>query len=138
MPNTPPQLVAAGDIRPCRFVKIAAQHKAAECDANELPIGVSQQGTDKPEIENLSSATLAAAAGESLQIYSVGDVCLLEAGATINAGDRLKSDADGKGVPIATTGTALQNYGAVALQDGAAGELVRVFVLIGSERPALA
>lgn len=140
MPNTPPHLVAGGDIYPSRFVKLdaTAENTGLQATANDLPIGISMEGTNKPQVEDLSTATLAAAAGQSLRLYGLGDVCLLEAGGTVTPGDRLKADADGKAVPIATTGTTIQNYGAVALQGGAAGDLIRAFVLIGSERPALA
>jgi hypothetical protein len=52
-------------------------------------------------------------------------------------GNLLKSDADGKGVPIATTGTTIQQYGAMALESGKSGEKIRVFIMLGSERPAI-
>lgn len=139
MPNTPPLLMAKGTIRPCRFVKLDASnpHGALECDANDIPIGISYDGTNKPPIEGLVTTAYAAEAGQSLPLYGDGDICLLEAGDNVVTGNRLKSDNDGKGVPIATTGTTIQHFGAVALENGASGTLVRVQVKIGSERPAL-
>ncbi len=141
MPNTPPHLMANGDIRPSRFVKIdaTAENKGLEADANELLIGISFEGSNYPPLSDLSITVLAAAQGQHFRMYGAGDVCLLEAGDAITAGDRLKSDADGRGVTMASIGTTIQHYGARALQDAAAaGELIRVFVDLGSERPALA
>jgi len=40
-------------------------------------------------------------------------------------------------VKVATTGTTIQQYGAIALESAAEDEKARVFVLLGSERPAL-
>lgn len=140
MPNTPPNLVAGGNIRPCRFVKLSGSynHTALECDANEAPIGIAQEGSNYPPLSDLSLTVYAATSGQGLRIFGEGDVCLLEAGAEITRGARLKSDADGRGVPIASTGTAIQNIGAVALQSAAAaGEKIQVQVTFYSERPAL-
>ena len=68
-----------------------------------------------------------------------GDYALVKAGEAFGRGTRLKADADGKAVAIATTGTDRQNIGAVALESaGAAGELVPVQVLsMRDTRPAL-
>jgi len=141
MPNTPPHLMANGDIRPSRFVKIdaTAAHKGLEADANEAVIGVAMPGSNYPPLSDLSITVLAAKQGQYFQMYGDGDVCLLEAGAAVTTGNRLKSDADGRGVAIATTGTTLQHFGAVALEDAAAaGELIRVAITaLRSERPAL-
>lgn len=139
MPNTPPLLMAKGIIRPCRFVKLdpTNPHGALECDANDIPIGISYDGTNKPPLEGLVTTAYAAEDGQAISIYGEGDICLLECGGDVVTGNRLKSDADGKGVPIATTGTTIQQFGARALENGAAGTLVRVQILIGSERPAL-
>ncbi len=140
MPNTPPRLVAGGDIRPCRFVKMstAADDRGLECDANELPIGISYENGKYPPLNDLVTTNNHAAAGDPIGLYGDGDQCLLELGSGgATRGGRLKSDADGKGVAIATTGTTIQNYGAIALESGSEGEKIRVFILIGSERPAL-
>lgn len=124
-------MVAGGDINPHRFVKqgTAADHTALECDANDVPIGVSQRGTRNTPLAGLDDG-LAAKAGESLQIYGQGETCLLELGGTVTRGARLKADADGKGVAAAAASG--DNYGAVASESGAAGQLVEVQVQIAT------
>ena len=140
MPNTPAQWIANGDIRPCRFIKAdvtaGKDHYALECDANDRIDGISQEGTNKAQTPDIT-ATLAAAAAEQFRAFGPGDQCLLELGGTVVQGDRLKSDADGKGVAIATSGTTIQQIGARALSAGASGEKIPVEVTIYSERPAL-
>lgn len=130
-------MMANGDIRPARFVKISADHKVQECDANDRIFGVAQDGGNKAPIPE-TTTILAGEDGQNMAIWQEGEECLLEVGAAVTQNDRLKADADGKGVAIATTGTTIQHFGAVALQDGAAdATLIRVRVQIGSERPAL-
>jgi hypothetical protein len=139
MPNTPPRLVAGGTINPCRFVKMstAADDRCLEADANEDVIGVSYEGGKYAPLSDLVTTNPHAIAGDPVGLYGDGDQCLLELGADAVRGNKLKSDADGKGVPIATTGTTLQRYGAMALESGKSGEKIRVFVQLGSERPAI-
>ena len=143
----PLSLVANGDIRPSRFVNLDAtasdDHLSLEANANEKIVGISDDGTNYPPIEGLpggvSITALAAEAGQAFKAHGHGTHgCLLELGGTVTAGDFLKSDADGKGVSIATSGTTLQRYGAIALEGGASGGLIPVIVVLGSERPALA
>jgi hypothetical protein len=135
-----PHLMANGDIRPARFVELqraAPIAKAIEANANERIIGISMNATNKAPIPDISS-TLAASAGQSLRLYIEGEECLLELGGTVNAASFIKSDADGKGVAALTTGTVLQEIGAVALEDGVSGEFIRVKIQIHRHRPAIA
>lgn len=138
MPQPSPSFTAEGDIRPSRFVKIgAADFACLEADANNETLGIAHEGTEEAPIPSVST-NLAASSGGQLRVYGEGEECLLElgsGGATL--GGKLKSDADGKGVDIATTGTTIQYYGAVALEAGSAGDLIRVIVQRGSVRPAL-
>jgi len=129
MANTPPNLLAGGTIRPSRFVKIntAADFSCLEGSANAEIIGVSMTGTNYPPLSDIVSTANAATVGQYIQIYGDGDVCLVEAGAAITRGDKLKSDSVGRAVSILTTGTVNQQVGAVALQSAAAaGELILV------------
>jgi|GEM_PF-1204648 len=141
MPNTPPNLIAYGNIRPCRFVTVytGADFAVLEGEANARIIGISQEGSNYPPLNDLSLTVYAAQNGDPVQIYGDGDTCLLELGDTVTRGGRIKSDADGCGVPILSTGTTIQQIGAVALQSGTVGQKIRVQVLAErSERPALA
>jgi len=139
MPNTPPQLQANGNIRPSRFLQVdaTASMHCIEGTANCDVIGISQPGSREAPIPSVTTV-YAAQAGENIQILGQGDITHIEAGGAITAGNRLRSDAQGRGVAIATTGTTIQKIGAMALEDAAAaGELIRVQVQIYSERPAL-
>lgn len=137
--NQSPLLIAGGNITTHSFVKLStsADHTALQADANEQVIGISQVGTATPPGVD-GSTTYAAVAGGHLQIFGLGDICLLRLGSGgCTRGNNLKSDADGNGVVAASTGTTVQNIGAVALQSGSEGELVEVQVQIMKTRPAL-
>jgi hypothetical protein len=138
--NQAPLLEAGGDIGVSVFVKLStsAGHTALAAGANEQVIGISQVGPKEPP--GLSGASaLAAAAGDQLQIFGLGDICLLKAGSGgWTAGDNLKAGTAGVGVVAASTGTTVQNIGAVALTDAAGDEYGLVQIIIMKTRPALA
>jgi hypothetical protein len=129
--------MANGDIRPSRFVQIdsSADHKGIEGEDNVPVIGVSMESSNYPPLSDLAITVLAASAGQYFKMYGDGEQCLLEAGSAITRGNKLKSDGDGRGVPIVSN-TTLQHWGAIALQSAAAaGELIPVQVLaLNSER----
>ena len=140
MTNTGPSVKATGTIRTSRFVKLVDSFHGQECDANERPIGISMEGSNKAPLSDVVTTNNAALTGESFALYGEGDICLLEAGAAIDvsAENRLKSDGDGKGVTVATSGATQQEVGAIALQDaGADTEKIQVVVKIYSFYPAL-
>ena len=128
-----PGLRAGGTIRPYRFVKVESSedNSALECDANEEAIGVTD-GSNK-EFDRANHAE----DGDQIRLQP-GEVVRAEAGGTFNAGDNLKTDADGKAVVAATTGTTNQNVVAVALEDGAVGKIVSVRREPKVIRPAIA
>lgn len=133
-------LTASGTIRPCRFVKVSGAMTGAECDANELAIGITRPGTDYPPINDSSRVTVsgnAAIDGDPISMLTPGDVGLVELGGTVAAGGWIKSDADGKGVAVATTGTTIQYANAQALEGGDSGHFVQAMLWPRSERPAL-
>lgn len=131
---------AADNTMPSRFVSLVSggTNSAAESSDNAEIIGVSQEGTRSFPQQSVMGE-LAATTDETFACYSVGEVCLVVAGAAFNVGTLLKSDSDGRAVPIATTGTTIQNYGAVALEQAtAAGQKIRCLVVpFGKVRPAL-
>lgn len=138
--NQAPLLRAGGNIATHSFVKLStsANSTALQAGDNEFVIGIAQVGPKEPP--GLSGAsTNAAESGDNVQIFGLGDICLLRAGSGgWTAGDLLKSDSNGDGVTAATTGTTVQNVGAVALETVSAGELGLVQIQIIKHRPALA
>ncbi len=141
MPNTNTSYRAGGTIRPLRFCKLTDEFTVEEANANEIIRGVCGGSTNQPPLSDLVTTANHATVGQPVQLYEEGEETYLELGDTVDvsAEARLKSDADGKGVPVATAGTTNQNYGAVALQDGIAGDIIRVRVYPnGVYRPALA
>jgi len=133
MPNTPPLLMANGDIYPCRFVKLdtSGDHYGIQATANSQIIGVSMEGSNYPPLSDIVTTVYAAQQGDYYKLYGDGEQCLVEAGTSIAMGDRLKSDANGRAVPIATTGTTNQNMGGVALAAASAlGEKIPIQVLV--------
>jgi len=131
--------VAGGDINPCRFVTLSpsADFTLLEANANEAIIGVSHESAQDAPLPGAS--TLAAASGDHLAIYPIGSVCRLEAGSGgWTRGSELISDSNGKGVARATTGTTIQNVGAIALESVSEGELGKVLIVRYPLRPALA
>lgn len=137
MPSANPSYVAGGDIAPSRFVKAGStDFEVLQATANAQILGIAQEGTREAPIPSVST-NLAASDTETLSVYGLTEECLLELGGTVTVGARLKSDANGKGVAAATTGTTAQEYGAIALEGGASGELIRVQVITGNIRPAI-
>lgn len=131
--GTAPALVAGGDIRPSRFIKIstAANQTALESDAGELSVGVSGEGTqDAPQSGSDGDA---AEAGDHFMYHPIGDEALIETGSGgCGAGAHLTPDADGKAV-IATQG---DYVGALALEAASAGEKVRALLIAAFLEPA--
>ncbi len=120
--------IANGTINPCRFVKITTTTtgRVEQAGAGSQIFGISQTGIRRDLY--IDSNGYAALVGEPIGVFDDGEECLLELGGTVSAGDRLKSDANGKGV---TTTTNLDEYGAIAIWSGVSGEQVRVKVQRG-------
>lgn len=123
----PQSFKANGDIYPARFVKLTTTDgRVVQCGAGDRGIGVSQMSTRRSDY--VDSSGKAAASGEPIQVYDLGEECLLEIAGTVAQGDRLKSDANGKGV---VTTTDRDQYVAVALVSGVSGEQIKVKVQPG-------
>ncbi len=129
---------ASANISPSRFVTISGTKTVAQAGDNQEILGVAQEGSNKAPLQDMVSTVYAAETGQSLMVYGPGELCLVEAGGTITAGNLLKADSQGRAVAIATTGTTIQNYGAVALEGGASGDKILCLVLpLQKVRPAL-
>lgn len=138
MPTNIPQYLANGNILPCRFVVIdttaGADNNVVQAGANGLTVGVTGQGTNQAPLSDLISTQYHAQQGDPAFVHPEGDVCLLEIGAAVTQGQMLKSDSSGRGVPGATTGATLQQFGARALESSSnVGAKIRVQVIQYSE-----
>lgn len=117
--------VAGGDVRPSRFVKAGAtDFRVLQAGANERAIGISRKGTRNPPYEGLNDGLLAKV-GENCPTHGLGDTAPLELGGSVTRGDRLRSDANGRGV----TATAAESAYAVAKESGASGEIILVDII---------
>lgn len=137
--NSPftPGLQAGGTIRPFRAVKLstAADWTGLEADANEAVIGITDGNTRGP-VTDVDATPAAAIDGDQISLQS-GALLEIEYGGDVVRGDNLKSDADGKAVAAATTGTTVQNIFAKAVESGASGTIGKVIWQPLAIRPAL-
>ena len=123
----PVSYFANGDIYPCRFVKLdPADGRVLQCLAGDLPIGVSQEGTRRSPYMDTAPLGRAAAAGEPVLVYTLGERALLQVNGTVTPELRLKADANGMGIAVASP--SVDAYGGIALFNGAAGKLIEVLV----------
>jgi hypothetical protein len=119
-------LKAGGDILPSRFIKISADYTAVAATAEtDLVFGISHDSTKAAPADGLASDKHAEA-GDHVSYYKLGDSCLLELGGTVAAGGLIEPGAAGVGVAAAGANTLA---GAVALEGGVSGELIRVQIL---------
>lgn len=124
----PKGFLAAGQIFPSRFVKLATtglDSQVLQAGDGNATLGISQEWMHDAPIPSETTGD-AAASGEAIRVYGTGDVCLLELGGTVvTSAPHIKSDTNGKGV-AATLGT--DNVSAIALEQGVSGEKIRVYI----------
>lgn len=120
-------LFATGTIQPCRFISVnnAADSAVTASASGDLPIGVSAEYAHDAPFGSTNN-TYAAASGQNVAFYGIGEICLLELTGTVAAGDYLKVDSAG----TAITGTIqTDKIGAQALEAGVTGSFIRVYVM---------
>jgi hypothetical protein len=108
---------ASGYIYPSRFVSLQPDGTFIQSTTDTVPFAIS--------FESPISAigVYAASPGDTLKTYGILQECWLMCGGDVFAGNYLSSDDDGRGI----RGTHRQGaYYALALQDGVAGQLIRV------------
>jgi hypothetical protein len=135
-----PRLIAGGNVNPFRLItpSVSADHTGSQAGANDPIIGASGGGTKFAPLNDLVTTNLHAAAGDQIELRGPGEEAMVAAGAAIAAGTRFKSDANGKAVAAATTGTTNQQCGGWTQQAAAAeDELIRVLIDPEVFRPAL-
>ena len=123
-------LTAAEDgIRSRRFVSLVAagaDFRVHEADAGEQVVGITRENSRR--WNDVSHADT----GEPVAVYTHSQTCRLVAGAAVTVGERLKSDAEGRGIPLVGGAGTTEEYGAVALEAAsAANEVIQVRVEIG-------
>lgn len=123
--NNAPAMIAGGTIGPSRFCtpSAAADHTVLQSTAGAPSPFISQVGMKRPPGLPGSDNAIAAEAGDQIQLFALGDVCALTAGAAVTRGAFLKSDATGRGI----AGAAGEETWALALESAtAAGVLILV------------
>jgi hypothetical protein len=129
MPAPGVATTAGGNIAPRRFVKqsTTAPNTVLQAGAGDKVFGISQTSSRNAPYLTLDDG-FTAIAGEPVRVFGPGEIAPLQYGGTVTAGQRLKSDANGKGIATTADG---DEYGAVALQSGIADEIGEVRVEIG-------
>lgn len=133
-----PGLIAGGNINPSRFVKMdaASNEVAVAAAATDVTIGVTSDYQKAHPVTGASDVH--AAADDPVAVYPIGSVCKLTIGSGgCSVGSLLVSDSAGKGVAAASSGTALQWIGAIAVEAGLEDEAVTVIVVGTFRRYAL-
>lgn len=113
-------LTSEGTIRPYRCVKVgSADNSGLEADANESVIGISDGSAIA--FDNANHAV----SGGIIHLQP-GKIKWLEGGGAVSPGGQIKSDADGQGVAVATSGTATQLALGIALETMADTKVSRI------------
>lgn len=113
-----PSLVASGTVAPYRFVKVSGRNQGAAIAAiTEIAVGVADGSTKAFNSSNHAEA------GDPISLQG-GNVVLIEAAASFNAGDRIAPSLNGRAQ--AAVGTQFP-YGIALEPAGGAGEIVRIF-----------
>lgn len=122
-----PSFLAGEDLAPSIFVKMEAgvDNTIVKCGAGDQAIGVTAEHSRTAPIPG--ATVLAAADGESTQIYGLGEPCEITAGAAITAGAYLKPNASGQAIPAVAT----DKYSAQARTSAASGEKVKAVLKSG-------
>jgi hypothetical protein len=159
--NQAPQVVANGDVYPCRFLSIDPSAPAvggtyvnpgSDCQVvhtpgpTAMPIAISGPPGKFPATNPFGQlgATLtagatgrpdvAAQAGEEVEVFGLGDICWLQVAAPVVPGNLLgpTGATAGAGRGVSVSGaTAGYYHGAIALEAGGTDQLVRVQIVIG-------
>jgi len=118
-----PALIAGGTIAPWRFVvsSTAADDTGLQAsNATTAVLGITDGSTNGPLSGNHATT------GQPITLQGGADgTVLVECSGNITRGALVESDADGK-AQTATTTTGTRYHGFIALQNGAAGLIIRV------------
>ena len=122
--------IADGNIGTNLFLKLgsAGRDHVVLCGANEVPVAVSPSG-----IHDRDSAPYAAELDDHFEVYYGGFVKVTVGGSAVSVGDYLKSDSNGKAIPVTlTAGAGPQNHVGIALNEGdAENKIITMQIEIG-------
>lgn len=124
--------MCGGNVAPSRFVKFDSTQGVGgvvvQAGAGEAVIGISQPGVRQPPLAGLDDGYAGIQNVNQIIVFTVGDICWVEAGGNITQGNLLKSDSSGRAVATTADGDI---YGAIAEESNTlgAGYLVKVRVL---------
>jgi hypothetical protein len=128
--NFEPSWKLSGQISPAVFVSIDSNfdEQILQSIAGDMPIGISQEGQrDAPGLAG-SDSNIAGKSGDvGMRVIGLGNEALIQCGGTVNPGNLVKPDANGKAVSAAPGDI----YGGVALQKGSSGVKIKVIVMRG-------
>jgi hypothetical protein len=122
---------AGGNIAPRSFVKLdtSAVAQVLQCGAGDQVIGAAQQGQrDTPGLTG-SDTTIAAASGDYVDVYGLGDIAEVDvvSGQTIAIGDWVKAGTGGLAISHTLAGGA-EFVAGRALTGGTAPVTIKVFM----------
>lgn len=120
--------IADGNIGTNLILKLgtAGRDHVVQAGANDIPIAVSPSGT-----HDRDSGVFAAELDDQFEVY-YGGLVKIKCGATVLVGEYLKSDVNGKAVPVLTVvSSGPQNHIGIALNAGLTDEIITVQVEIG-------
>ena len=130
--------VSGGNIRRCRVVYLSDDFTVKELSTPSntgAPLGISQEFCRKAPGTAFDTSLHAAASGDELLVYTDGSIALAECGNTVTAGTPVTHDATARVIDTifgVNTGTSFGiSWGwevGTALEDGAAGDVVRIKV----------
>lgn len=120
---------AGGTIGPALFIKLdtSADEQFLQAGAGDPIIGITIPAQKRTPGLAGSDTTVAYESGDDCWAAGMGNSAMLTIGGTITRGDRLKSDASGRGI----TASSGDQAGAIALQSATVGLQVKVLVVLG-------
>lgn len=125
-----PGFLASGDIYPRRFaVNSGVRTLAQASNATTRPWGITKDFNRYPP-GYPGDDSKHAVSGEPVSLNPPFTIAALDVGSGgLTAGDKVVSDGSGKGITAASTGTALQWVGAIALQTAVEGDKCDVWTV---------
>ncbi len=103
---------ALTDVEAYRFVKLNSENIETAASSTDSIIGISD--------------SVSTSAGDVLDVYTLGEIGMVEAGGSFSEGDALTSDSEGKAVK-AVSG---DNIGAIAILNGVSGDIIPCIISI--------